>query len=109
MIKVALKHFIYEKCIDVIFDGIINNFSVSKKRFNVDDRFTEIKVRLTNWSNDRYTVLYDCTILDNIQGTVLIEHHSHMEANRDEIHIYTDFGPDAPHWRVNIDDIKFYI
>lgn len=31
MIKIALKHFIYEKCIDTLFNAIFRNFSVIKK------------------------------------------------------------------------------
>lgn len=31
MIKIALKHFIYEKCIDTLFNAISRNFSVIKK------------------------------------------------------------------------------
>jgi len=31
MIKIALKHFIYEKCIDTLFNAITRNFSIVKK------------------------------------------------------------------------------
>lgn len=37
MIKLALKHFIYEACIDRIFDGIYNNFIFPK----IAERFKE--------------------------------------------------------------------
>jgi len=35
MIKIALKHFIYEKCIDTIFNAINRNFAVIKKETKV--------------------------------------------------------------------------
>ena len=105
MIKVALKHFIYEKCINVIFDTIINNFSLSKRRFNVGDKFAEIKIYRNDDSN--CIVLYHCTILSNIQGIVLVRY------SRASVYGYTfDLGhtnPYATKLRVNIDDIKFYI
>ena len=32
MIKIALKHWIYEKCIDVFFEAITNNFLLGHKQ-----------------------------------------------------------------------------
>jgi len=36
MIKIALKHFIYEKCIDILFNAITRNFSIVKKGTKVE-------------------------------------------------------------------------
>ena len=46
MIKIALKHFIYEKCIDVIFNAIINNFKTPTTwhKMKVGDRFNYITI-----------------------------------------------------------------
>ena len=48
MIKIALKHWIYEKCIDVLFEGICRNFAFLNRnilgKIKVGDRFHEILV-----------------------------------------------------------------
>ena len=45
MIKVALKHFIYEKCIDTVFKGIVKNFVVPALNvdFTIGDSFYYIE------------------------------------------------------------------
>ena len=60
MIKIALKHFIYEKCINVLFDGIVSNFIIPYK-FNVGDRFNYMWMRSTH---DRYMYYSDVTLVD---------------------------------------------
>lgn len=46
MFKIALKHWIYETCINVLFDKIGNNFCrVNRNIFNVGDKFTYIKTK----------------------------------------------------------------
>ena len=44
MLKIYLKHFIYEKCIDVIFNAISNNFSEISKfhKIKIGDTFYSI-------------------------------------------------------------------
>lgn len=34
MIKIFLKHLIYEKCIDILFDSIYRNFTIPQKIIN---------------------------------------------------------------------------
>jgi len=45
MIKVALKHFIYEKCIDVLFNAIDKNFMGPYREFKVGDTFLYMEMR----------------------------------------------------------------
>ena len=47
VIKVFLKHYIYEKCIDVLFNTIINNFCTkpTKTTFKAGDRLSFIKIQ----------------------------------------------------------------
>jgi len=33
MIKILLKHLVYEKCLDLLFDGVINNFTQPEAAF----------------------------------------------------------------------------
>jgi len=102
MFKIYLKHLIYEKCIKVIFDGISNNFSASKNgEFKIGDRFESIQVKFdyTQVNLSEIHTLYNCTIMDILQGTVLIQYNL-----RDN-----DTSRIPVVWRVNIGNIKSYI
>lgn len=104
MIKVYLKHFIYEKCITVLFDGIFNNFSASKnEEFKVGDGFHSLQVKIS----DIQTTLYDCTIMDILQGTVLIQYHLSKRVFDSGL-ISNDMSRIPVVWRVNIENIKAY-
>jgi len=56
MIKILLKHFIYEKCIDVLFDNIFFNFVVPDKKDR--ERWLENYVRNVRKSEKDY-LLYE--------------------------------------------------
>jgi len=107
MIKIALKHWIYEKCIDVFFKAITNNFIFDHKQneFNPGERFSSIVIKLPNlFKLDSNNVkIYTCTILDNLEGTVLIQFYSKHEKNSE----YERYGKPL-NWRVNITDIVEY-
>lgn len=49
MIKIFLKHLIYEKCIDILFDSIYRNFTIPQKIIN---RYIKIK-----WKLDQQQIL----------------------------------------------------
>jgi hypothetical protein len=71
MLKVALKHWIYEQCIDLIFDGIASNFigfSYSKP-LEIGDKYSLIVERGEN--NEWYH--YNCVILTKDYDRILIE------------------------------------
>lgn len=112
MIKIALKHFIYEKCINVLFDGILNNFSASKNgEFKVGDRFHSIQVKFESTRvnlSEIQTTLYNCTIMDILQGTVLIQYHLSKRVFGGGL-ISNDMSRIPVVWRVNIENIKSYI
>lgn len=104
MFKIYLKHLIYEKCIAVLFDGILNNFLISEnKEFKIGDRFHSMQVK----SSDIQT-LYNRTIMDIIQRTVIIQYHRSKRAFSNGL-ISTDMSRIPVVWRVNTDDIKSYI
>ena len=73
MIKIALKHWIYEKCIDVLFKAIGNNFCPSHKQnlFRPGDTFLSITFKGIE-VGQTIKISY-CTILVNEGGTVLIK------------------------------------
>ena len=52
MIKIALKHWIYEKCIDVLFEGICRNFAYLRK--DVTPLTTWTDNELPFWMNYTY-------------------------------------------------------
>ena len=109
MIKVAIKHFIYEGCINVFFDSIVTNFRMVKRTlFQPGDTFTHMKIRI-NERLDFFAILYDCSIVDELEGTVLIRHYAKAEENGlgDVYGNYEDYG-EAVDWRVNIHQIIGY-
>ena len=76
MIKIALKHWIYEKCIDVFFETITKNFFFSYKQneFKPGNKFASIVIKLSDpftlyhevpsqerWE-EPYVIIYRCTI-----------------------------------------------
>ena len=75
MIKIALKHWIYEKCIDVLFKYISKNFLISREQneFKVRDKFEYIILK-PHITDDRLSFrMYNCTILENKHETLLLE------------------------------------
>ena len=75
MIKIALKHWIYEKCIDVLFKAIDNNFPEDYRQnlFSPGVMFVTMTIK---WPElEQSIILCHCTILGNIEGRCLIEFH----------------------------------
>jgi hypothetical protein len=69
MIKIALKHYIYDYCISLLFDNIKKNFDTSKnfkknylKNFKIGDTFKLIKE--IDLSMGRSFIYHDCEIVD---------------------------------------------
>ena len=83
MIKVFLKHWVYEACINRIFEAIENNFSSIYEEFKVGDRFKRI-VYVNPRVDKRETVmLYDVIIRPSMRFDV--EHPVVIiEQDRDE-------------------------
>ena len=113
MIKIALKHWIYEKCIDVLFKTIGNNFCPGHKQniFRPGNTFGAITIKIPNIYNNRVLKnqelkLMNCTIVDNLQGTVLIGFYATIEIGHgiEDLQIYNPLA----HWRTNITDIINY-
>ena len=66
MIKIALKHYIYEFCISQMFKGISNNFRHDMDEFSIGSRYQFIS-QDNNWNNKKakgscITHYYDVTI-----------------------------------------------
>ena len=75
MIKIALKHWIYEKCINAFFEKVNKNFLLSHNPndFRLGDRFEYITVVFIT---DGRTVLkmYNCTIVGIEERVVYIQY-----------------------------------
>lgn len=66
MIKVALKHFIFEVCIEQLFSNIINNFKLPSPKFKVGDKYSHISINTgSRWFNERFRYIsyLDCEII----------------------------------------------
>jgi len=85
MIKIALKHFIYEKCINVLFDGIINNFSTQKvikftaDMFHKGDAYNYIKV----YHDDKLRIFYECSIDILCPRSIAITYERYVECDKE--------------------------
>ena len=66
MIKVAIKHFIYEKCINVLFSAISRNFNRNPRLLVVGETYKEIQLIRAHLEHKfRIDVLCYATILQN--------------------------------------------
>ena len=74
MIKIALKHWIYEMCIDVLFKNIGNNFLLGHEQneFKVGDKFEYIFLKPNGFSQVA-SRMYNCTILRKINEFIVIK------------------------------------
>lgn len=111
MIKLALKHWIYEHCIDVLFGNIRKNFIPAKlnKKFNfrIGKFYHAIEVNRRHTTGG-FTRYYNCHILDVLQGTVCFTYsgfdeyvNGKLEAEG-RIELYVE---DTQGYRVNLEDI----
>jgi hypothetical protein len=62
MIKIALKHWIYDYCIDLIFKGISSNFNKTSIQFKRGDKFSLVEC----WCNDKSRIIFHNVIINNI-------------------------------------------
>jgi len=76
MIKIALKHFIYEKCISVLFDTINRNFRLPKAtQFCVHQQYDYIKA----YQDGVVCTFYICSIFQVNTNYIIIKHRSCVE------------------------------
>lgn len=61
MIKLWLKHKIFEKCIDTAFIQLFSNFQ-TKPRFHVGQRFDEMIFLVERYNKPHVNILVGCTI-----------------------------------------------
>ena len=64
MLDIALKHCIYEACIDVLFDKVEHNFSNVSDRFNIGDcffRMSTVSMEITTRAKVMY-IFFDVKI-----------------------------------------------
>lgn len=105
MIKIALKHFIYEKCINVLFRNITKNFVHPKLGdVRVGAKFRWINYRYDSSDIDSIT-LYNCEIVDIDTVFVCIRHDNRIEFNELE-GTQQSFAYTSPiNWRIREEDI----
>lgn len=61
MIKVAIKHYIYDYCIDLVFSGIKNNFmKIPIEKIKVGDKYQLIVEQI----GETLYYHYDCVIIE---------------------------------------------
>jgi len=105
MIKTALKHWVYEFCIERMFNGVSKNFGAPKFiMFKEGQLYDEMFVTHPQYVNSKWVtihfILHGCKIEDVVEGTVLISHWGHTEDNG---RYCSGFEPSF--WRVNIEEV----
>jgi hypothetical protein len=107
MIKIALKHWIYDYCIDLVFKEIKSNFFINclnMKNIKIGDRFGVIEkdITITNKSFDLNAGVYkrlffDC-IIKNVRitktGLEIIFYYEHLnlyDKDYNILHQYTNW------------------
>lgn len=99
MFNTVIKHYIYEKCIDVFFDNIINNFSAFSSRFKIGETYKSIIIK----QKTEFIEVDNVRIL-NIAGNILFMQVSgYREYDLDYNLQNTIISWD--HWNVDIDEI----
>jgi len=115
MLKIVLKHLIYEVCIEQFFTGVFKNFMVVKKNLwniKTGNRYAKITVHHPSQIGLVGLHLYQCEIMDTIERTVCIRHMSWSEydphtGNATPVNLSAsseDF-PDAMDYRINFEEI----
>lgn len=75
MIKLALKHWVYEQCIDVLFNAVKNNFS-DRYRFKVGDKYVYLAITCVDTTKWHY-VFNNVTITRTYYHMVAFECESY--------------------------------
>ena len=71
MLKTAIKHYIYELCINIFFDNIEKNFVLLNKKQSINSKRNQIKVgdyyksiyEIDVFEEDFYRHFYNCSIV----------------------------------------------
>jgi ADP-dependent phosphofructokinase/glucokinase len=89
MIKIALKHWIYDYCIDMIFNNIGKNFDICKnKKFKIGSRFKCIKISAREFYN-KIKHIHIRTCKASLYNCKIINLHKDKN-NEPEFEIYSD-------------------
>jgi len=90
MIKIALKHFIYEKCISILFDTINRNFRIPKvKKFSYEMfHFYQHYGYIKACEGGMVYVFYNCTVDKITPTTIVIVHEKTVKYDKNGNKIY---------------------
>jgi hypothetical protein len=108
MIKTFLKHFVYENCIEVLFNNIGINFSDITSQFNAGDKF--FNMTAVSQSPGLQTLNY---IFFGVTIEYMI-YPTHFGIRYDDHNVQFEDGTVKLHqgtgqWYVNSDNLKGYI
>lgn len=73
MIKIVLKHFIYEKCIDVLFNNIWRNFAISDGVLKAGSTYREIQFVFEVNGYYMFYIMGDISILSMVNDMISYE------------------------------------
>ena len=112
MIKIALKHYIYEKCISILFNAINRNFRKPVKKSHFTFEVGEHYSFITIVEKTRILELTDVNIKNVIGSTLDATVGSYkafdINYNLQESNMPSS-GPPWAIWAASIDDITFVI
>jgi len=83
MIKTALKHWIFEGCINILFDRIGNNFTKNTKLPKIGDKFKMVRYRYPEYKST-FNEIFDALVIGRIADYIEFsygERYSYYEAD----------------------------
>lgn len=100
MIRTALKHYVYEVCIDVLFNTIFQNFK-HPDLFKVGEKYTLITLEQT----DRIIKLEGCFISAADPSEIHVYVDEYSEFDKETELITSRFSASGIRWAVILDEI----
>lgn len=64
ILKTALKHIIYEICINTLLSKIKHNFFNDTQKLHIGKQYKKIKILNRYMPKDQFKIIYDCIISD---------------------------------------------
>jgi hypothetical protein len=88
MIKIALKHWIYDYCIKMIFNNIQKNFNIyGNKKFKIGSRFKRIEAETGFCDRIEHIIIRNCKV-SHYNCKIINLHEG--EDNEPELTIFSD-------------------
>jgi hypothetical protein len=87
MIKTTLKHWIYELCINELFDEVKRNFEIKPfLKIKINDRLSYIKIHIDGDIKSS-TIFYNCIIKDITERLIKFSYNKYISQYGNKKHV----------------------